>query len=142
FAEVVDRLRRVSLEAYDHAEAPFDRVVERLAPPRDLSRNPVFQVAFELAEWGAAPDRLGERVGLRAVPELGLSTARLDAELFLSERADGSVEGHLVYAADLFEPSTMAALAGAYRRLLAGAVGDPDAPVARLAAPPAPGARA
>ncbi len=55
FATLVDRARDTCLGAWEHQDAPFERVVQRLAPPRDPGRNPLFQVAVQLLDgstWG------------------------------------------------------------------------------------------
>ncbi len=131
FAEAVDRVRRTTVEAFDHRDAPFDKVVERVKPPRDLSRNPVVQVAFEFQDYTPAPDHLGASVtvadvgGYTGADFSGVVTARLDVELFILESASGSLAATLVFTTDLFEPATMAHLADRYARLLAAAVADP-----------------
>jgi amino acid adenylation domain-containing protein len=141
FDAVMDGARRAVLEAFDHQDAPFDKVVERLRPPRDLSRNPIIQVAFEFADHAGAPERLGATVactdlgGYTGAEYGGRVTARLDVELFVAEAADGSLDGSLVYAADLYEPATMARLAAGYVALLEAAVADSGLPVSRLPAP-------
>ena len=48
FREVVRRVRRMTLEAYENQDLPFEFVVEALAPKRDPSRNPLYQVMFNL----------------------------------------------------------------------------------------------
>jgi non-ribosomal peptide synthetase component F len=59
--------------------------------------------------------------------------ARLDLEVFLAEAEDGSLAGTLVYAADQFEPPTMARLARDYRAVLEAAVADPRRRISGLA---------
>jgi non-ribosomal peptide synthetase component F len=131
-------VRRTTLEALDHQDAPFDKVVERIKPRRDLSRNPVIQVAFELQDHAAAPGTLGGVVGCAdlggpAGGEYGGRTpARLDVELFVAESADGSLDLTLVYAAELYEPSTMARFAADYRAVLEAVVRDPAVPISGL----------
>ncbi len=138
FADVVDRVRRTTVEAFDHWDAPFDKVVERVKPPRDLSRNPVVQVAFEFQDHTPAPDRLGPSVtladagGYTGADFGGVVTARLDVELFVVESASGALDATLVYATDLFDGATMSNLADRYGRLLAGAAADPSARISEL----------
>ena len=48
FAELVQRVRKTSLEAFEHQSVPFDQLVEVLQPDRSLDRSPIFQVLFTL----------------------------------------------------------------------------------------------
>ena len=48
FAEILKRVRHCTIEAYAHQDLPFERLVQDLRPDRDLSRNPLFQVSFQI----------------------------------------------------------------------------------------------
>ena len=129
FRALIGRVRSGNLLAYSHQEVPFERLVELLNPVRSLSRHPLFQVMLALqnnAEVGF------ELPGLRACIEPVESvSAKFDLSLSLAEQRGaagmpGGIKGVLEYAADLFEPGSIEALAGRLIRLLEGMVAAPE----------------
>lgn len=132
FATLLDRVRTVALDAYDHAGTPFEKVVRVLAPPRRTDRTPVFQVCAEFQS--AEPFRL-DLPGIEAVAlDAGPDKALTDLTVYFTDGPEG-VRCHLEYNAELFEPSTVDRFFTVFRDLLAAAVDKPGTPLSLLARP-------
>ncbi|HEV3359494.1 MAG TPA: condensation domain-containing protein [Pseudonocardiaceae bacterium] len=133
FAELLARARQGVLAAYDHREAPFELVVERLAPQRDLSHNPVMQVWFELADLAAGGPDLPRLPGVTVTHfESDTARTRFDLEAHLIAQPSGEVSGRLLYAVDLFEHDTVDAIARHLVNFLRSAVAAPDLPLSEI----------
>ncbi|MBG6090549.1 amino acid adenylation domain-containing protein [Actinomadura viridis] len=133
FVELVGRVRGVVLGAFDHQDVPFERLVEDLTPTRDLSRNPIIQIFFQLFQTKSA-DLLGlDLPGVATAPFAeDAPVTRFDVEMHLTGGDTGGLTGQLVYAEDLFEAETMRRLVAHYLNLLDAVVADPAAPLSRL----------
>lgn len=129
FRELVQRVRQVTLEAYDHQELPFEKLVEELQPERDMSRNPLFQVAFVLQNVPNAPEELS----LLAVSpvEIDCETARFDIALALKE-TDQELSGYVEYNTDLFDDSTIERIMRHFHTLLESAMTDSEQRISAL----------
>jgi len=127
FREVLARVRKVSLEAHSYGDLPFEKLVEELRPPRDLSRSPVFQVLFVIQNTPlAALTRLGDE---GAIGERG--TAAYDLSLYVTE-TDRGFAGSLEYNTDLFDAETARRFAAHYQELLGRAVAHPERRISEL----------
>jgi amino acid adenylation domain-containing protein len=131
FRELLGRVRRTALAAYAHQELPFERVVEEVNPPRDLSRSPLFQVM--LAPQNTGGGQALELPGLTLLPLDGVekTIAKYDLTFWVREGAEG-VSGSLEYNRDLFEASTVSRMIGHLRSLLAAAAASPERPWTEL----------
>ena len=114
FLELLARVRRSWLDAWEHQELPLQSIVESLAPPRTNGVQPLYQLEFNLLTGTG----LGNSFG----------AARHELALEL----DGD-EGRIEYRTDLFDQATVQRLAGAYQRLLTGVIADPRLPLSRIA---------
>ncbi len=122
FEELVARARGVALNAYEHQDVPFERVVAELGAPRELGQNPLFQTMFVLQN---APPPAPALPGLALEPLAAAApAAKLDLSLTLAER-DGAFEGAFEYDPDRFDAATVARLAERFVVLLRGAAEAP-----------------
>jgi amino acid adenylation domain-containing protein len=130
FAELLDRVRADAVQAYAHQDLPFERLVDELRPDRDLSRNPLFQVMFELLHARRNP------LELAGVEVEQLQTqwqvAKFDLTVSFEEQPDGRLECLFEYSTALFDRSTVQRMAQHYLQLVRSAVSTPDAPIGEL----------
>jgi amino acid adenylation domain-containing protein/FkbM family methyltransferase len=129
FAQLLQQVREVTLEAYEHQDIPFEQVVEALQPERSLSYSPLFQVMFVLQNIPMCPLELP---GVSLTPlRLETQTAKFDLLLSMEESETGLV-GSWEYSTDLFEASTIAQMASHYQTLLAAIVANPHQRIEQL----------
>ncbi len=117
-AEVLARARQASLAAFAHQEMPFEQLVEALAPRRDPSATPLFQVALAVqGRWeGMTPAGIGHWLRLEPRPvDIGVAKFDLTVE---AEEAPGYLSLAFEYCRDLFDPATMLRLASRFGRML------------------------
>ncbi|HLL46284.1 MAG TPA: amino acid adenylation domain-containing protein, partial [Longimicrobiaceae bacterium] len=129
FRELVQRVKRGTLDAYAHQDLPFEKLVEELHPERSLNRNPVFQVLFALQN---GPSAGLELPGVAVSPlESGVFAAKFDLSLGMYEHEGGLAAG-LGYATSLFDAATVERMARHFGVLLERVVATPDARLSAL----------
>ena len=125
FREALRRTRETVVKALEYQDLPFERIVESIHAPRDLSRNPLFQVTFQLFQ---APGKAG-RGGKPVVTQKG--TTQLDIAVDLSLNQEG-ISGTIEYSTDLFEHATIERMMAHFQVLLEGIVDDAGQRISRL----------
>jgi amino acid adenylation domain-containing protein/non-ribosomal peptide synthase protein (TIGR01720 family) len=130
FTSLLVQVKQTMLEAYEHQDVPFEKVVEAVVKERDLSRSPLFQVMFVLQNTERMPDlQLGDLI-LQQTHDAH-QTAKFDITLFVIETENGLRAG-LEYNTDIYEEPTISRMAGHYSRLLNAIVDTPHQSVGRL----------
>ncbi|MFP2902325.1 amino acid adenylation domain-containing protein, partial [Corallococcus sp. 4LFB] len=129
FRELLKQVRGTVLEAYEHQEVPFEKLVEALHPERSLSHTPLFQTMLALQNTPEGEARLP---GLTMKPlELELRTSKFDVSVYFTETPQG-LNGSVEYSTDLFEAQTVRRMVEHLRMLLEGVVAKPEESVGRL----------
>lgn len=122
FLELLSRVRQTSLDAYAHQDVPFEKMVDELAPERNLQHTPLFQVMFVLQN---VPVQTKGSMDLRlsAFPLLQ-ETAKYDLTLTLMDTPQG-FQGAWEYNADLFSEAAVERMMKQYIQVLTTVVEDP-----------------
>ncbi|MTE14238.1 non-ribosomal peptide synthetase [Nocardia aurantiaca] len=135
FGDLLRTVRDTDLEAFAHADVPFERLVEVIDPVRSQSHHPMFQVMLSVQNQ---PVRVLELPGLRIeADEADPGIAKFDLQFTLTEswterREPDGITVSVDYAADLFEESSAERLAQRFVRLLGAVAANPNAAVGDL----------
>jgi amino acid adenylation domain-containing protein len=129
FTELVDRIRCLSLEAFEHQSTPFDQLVELLQPERTLDRSPLFQVMFTLQNQDASLPPMGDI----AISQLDFQGFRARYDLAVDVYPhEGRFRCDFEYNTDLFEEVTMQRMLRQYFHILELACADATQPIHTL----------
>lgn len=144
FRAFLGQVRQTVLAALEHQDYPTLRIVQRLRPPRDLSRPPLCQTMFvldkphRLAEQATPEFALGEAglqmslggLAMESIP-LERRAATLDLVMLIIETT-GSLSASIRFNADLFDAATVARMAGHFQVLLESVLRDPGSAIGDL----------
>ncbi|MFI6315845.1 non-ribosomal peptide synthase/polyketide synthase, partial [Nocardia fusca] len=129
FAEFLAATRETDLQAFAHADIPFERLVELVDVERSTARHPLFQVALSFENLPPADFELpGLRVG---AVDFDIDPAKFDLSLRITE-SDSGLAAAFSYARDMFDEDTVGVFASRFLRLLSAVVRDPQAPIGDL----------
>ncbi|WP_336081221.1 amino acid adenylation domain-containing protein [Nocardia sp. SSK8] len=134
FREFLDTVRTTDLDAFAHADIPFEQLVQALDPTRSTAHHPLFQVSLSLQNF---VEPVLELPGLRfEVEDFDRRASAFDLTFDLRERFDDTtpagIEGVLSYATDLFDAPTATAFTTRWHQILATVLADIDTPLADI----------
>jgi amino acid adenylation domain-containing protein len=134
FTELLTRTKRAVLGAFEHADLPFEALVEAVSPERTAAHAPIFQTLLTLLNFQM--DSVGPGGSSVDPVELDVRAARFDLVLDLARMTIGPKAGHMVagyeYAADLFDEATILQWHAAFVRLLEAACAAPERSLAEV----------
>ncbi|MGA9773113.1 MAG: AMP-binding protein, partial [Blastocatellia bacterium] len=144
YREFLRPVRQTVLDAFEHQEYPFARLVEQLQPVRDASRSPFFQVMFVLQKSHL---KTNESLGSFALGEPGehlqmsdldvtsmaleQRTSQLDVTLMMAE-SGGRLKGSFQYNTNLFDAQTISRMAEHFQRIVEAIIKHPDQQISEI----------
>lgn len=126
---LLQQVRKLTLEAYDHQSASFSHIVEALHLGREGGQTPLIQVMVAWEPPIEIPEQLGEMTCTRQDVEGG--TALFDITFFLREHDEG-VQLTAEYDTELFDEETVVRLVRHLEAIIAGIIANPDMRVSAL----------
>jgi amino acid adenylation domain-containing protein len=127
FRELLGRVKSTVLGALAHSDIPFDAIVRELAPKRDSTRHPLFQVLFSMRPpFNDFPDGWD-------VTDMEVHSAASGFDLFVefSEHPEG-LSGRFSYSTDLFDRATILRMQAHFQMLLQQLLANPDQAVSQV----------
>ncbi len=121
YRELLRRVQKVVIEAQDHQDLSFGKLVDALQPERSLTHTPLFQVSFAML---TTPAYAGTDTWNRF--DTPRDSAFFDLDLELLERSSEELTGWLYYNTSLFDATTMIRLRNHWIYLFAGLIEEPE----------------
>ncbi|MCI0665625.1 MAG: amino acid adenylation domain-containing protein [Acidobacteria bacterium] len=129
FGELLGRVREVAIGAYTYQDLPFEKLIEELHVEREINRNPLAKVVFNLQNAPPPPLQLSR---ILVTPMGGqTSTANFDLAVIVVETGSG-LTVIMRYKTDLFKPTTIDRLLAQYEFLLRIVTQKPDVRLSEL----------
>ncbi|HEY9313483.1 amino acid adenylation domain-containing protein, partial [Williamsia sp.] len=127
--EMLSRVRRDLLDAFDNQALPFERLVDALNPERSMARHPLFQT-MAVYRTATAPLRFDD-YDAEFVPS-PVSTSKFDLEFEFQESLDQDLTINLIFATELFNEATAHRLLDTVVRVLTTIADDPAQRISQL----------
>jgi non-ribosomal peptide synthetase component F len=134
FREAQKQVRQAVLGGLDHADLPFEEIVQLVGADRAGGSSPLYKAMFVWVEETIAPWRLGDARAQRMAT--GTGTARCDLTVRVAAE-NGTWACEWESAADQFSPAAAQRMSQHWVELLRSIVANPDEPLSRLSLLPA-----
>jgi tyrocidine synthetase-3 len=131
FRNLLNNVKRHTLDAFEHQAYPFDRLVEDLNIPRDTSRAPLFDVALVLLNTDI--EKKGNKIeglGIEGYPNTQ-SSSTMDIRMVF-EKGPKGLFMMFEYNTDLFHKKTISSMMNHFVRLVDSAINYPEKEIVHL----------
>jgi amino acid adenylation domain-containing protein len=123
FVDFLKEVKETTLEAFENQDYQFEDLVEKAAVKRDLSRNPIFDVMFELKNVLDSPQRKIPTARLEHY-HYELRTAKFDMDWSATEKKS-MISFAIIYCTKLFKRSTIYLFIDYFRDIISNILKNP-----------------
>ncbi|MED1744792.1 non-ribosomal peptide synthetase [Brevibacillus borstelensis] len=104
FSELLQHVKETTINAFEHQAVPFELLVKELKVDRDLSRNPFFQIYFNMLNVPPIRFQIGD-LNIEQIEQTEV-VSKFDLTLYVDDSGE-EICFDLVYNRDLFHPNRM-----------------------------------
>ncbi|MEZ4660712.1 MAG: amino acid adenylation domain-containing protein, partial [Caldilineaceae bacterium] len=131
FAELLQRVRDVLLDAYAHQDLPFEKLVSEVVAKRDLSYTPLVQVLFNMVNTPFDYENVADLPFELVQFDRGAAQFDLSVTVSIDEKMPLEPQVAVEYNVELFQPATIRRVLRHYQTLLEAVTANPQQPIAR-----------
>ena len=128
FTALLAQNRSSILDAFEHQQVPFERVVAELGCPRTRDHSPLFQIMIVLQNFRHEPPELFGLEIQEIEVDPGLTKLDLTLEIVEGDELACSFE----YDSELFDQPMIARMAAHFQRILEAVVAEPERPIGSI----------
>ncbi|WP_090776293.1 non-ribosomal peptide synthetase [Shouchella lonarensis] len=130
YRQLVSTVREEVLSVYSNQDLPFEKIVEEIAPERNLSYNPLFQVMFTMQDASKLERAFGD-IEIQYVPIVS-SSSKFDLSLSAFEDESETLGFLFEYCSDIYEETTINRMINHFKTLCKGIINHPDQKLCEL----------
>ncbi|MEZ3517136.1 MAG: hypothetical protein K1W37_18330 [Lachnospiraceae bacterium] len=128
--DFIKRIHSMSINILANQDYQLDWIVDELHIKRESNHSPLFDVMFTMENMEVPPMQIADcRIQQLKLQE---DACKFDLNLIVTEHKDGSMDGNLVYATELYNRSSIENMVKHYLAVLDAMVIDPDAQIGEL----------
>jgi len=130
FKNFLKQVKNTTLQAYEHQDIPFEKIVDATVKVRDSNRSPIFQVILVFLNTPEVPVIELENLEIVKQP-VELTTTKFELTITLTESAQG-LNGSIQYLTDLFSNKFIERFIDCFKNLLEAITTNPEAKISEL----------
>jgi amino acid adenylation domain-containing protein/non-ribosomal peptide synthase protein (TIGR01720 family) len=134
FKELLQRVKQLTMNAYDHQVYPLDELIAELNLDRDMSRNALFDVAVILQNNEKEYTKKSNHSEALALSEYSGGShkiSKFDLSFYFVEKGD-EIQVRLEYNTDLYTYPTIVRMMSHFEQILDAIVTTPTIPIRKL----------
>ncbi|UZO79163.1 amino acid adenylation domain-containing protein [Aquimarina sp. ERC-38] len=125
FISFLETIKHETLEAFEHEDIPFEKIVEKVVRERDQSRPPLFQTMFSLQNIKQISNTIHMGDIILELEPFHFDIAKYDLS-FTAVESNDQLDIAIEYCTDLYKESTIKRMAKHYTNLLTEIANNPN----------------